>query len=170
MASDLLSRHDDHLPKRQSRSPQRTETAHETGLAASGLPANDQAQAEAGGDGELALPIERTRSSRPRDPRQGRHARDACLSEGVRFSRSTRQWRECDGSLVCWAPVVAALGGMWSRLADPCRHALRVAQERSNATGAECVDTEDAVVGLLAERDGIAALALRNFGLARNVQ
>jgi hypothetical protein len=27
------------------------------------------------------------------------------------------------------------------------------------------VDTEDAVVGLLAERDGIAALALRNFGL-----
>jgi hypothetical protein len=80
-------------------------------------------------------------------------------------ARSTRQWRECDESLVCWTPVVAALRGMWSRLTDPCRHALHLAQKRSNATGAECIDTEDVVVGLLAERDGIAALALRNFGL-----
>jgi ATP-dependent Clp protease ATP-binding subunit ClpA len=32
-------------------------------------------------------------------------------------------------------------------------------------TGAECVDTEDVVVGLIADRDGIAALALTNLGL-----
>jgi ATP-dependent Clp protease ATP-binding subunit ClpA len=39
------------------------------------------------------------------------------------------------------------------------------AHKRSNSSGAESVGTEDVVVGLLAERDGIAALALRNFGL-----
>ncbi|MBV8948948.1 MAG: hypothetical protein JO286_01520 [Solirubrobacterales bacterium] len=60
---------------------------------------------------------------------------------------------------------MAAFRDMWSRLTDPSRHALDLAQERSKATGADCVDTEDVVVGLLAERDGIAALALRNLGL-----
>jgi Clp amino terminal domain, pathogenicity island component len=61
--------------------------------------------------------------------------------------------------------VVAALFGVWSRLTDSSRRALRLAQERSIAAGGECVETEDVAVGLLAEAEGIAAVALTKFGL-----
>ena len=60
---------------------------------------------------------------------------------------------------------MAALFGVWSRLTGPSRRALRLAQERSIAGGGECVETEDVAVGLLAEPEGIAAVALTKFGL-----
>ena len=92
-----------------------------------------------------------------------------CRSAGMRQPRSRPLLLDqlgSDGSAT--SPWFAgtrsgSIRGMWSRLTDPCRRALRLAQERS--PGAECANTEDVLVGLLAERDGIAALALTNFGL-----
>jgi ATP-dependent Clp protease ATP-binding subunit ClpC len=52
------------------------------------------------------------------------------------------------------------------RLAQPCRNVVRLAQQRATTRSRDYVGTEDLVVALLSERDGIAAQALAKLGLA----
>ena len=54
---------------------------------------------------------------------------------------------------------------MYDRLTDRAKQVIKIAKEEANKAGSSHASTEHILLGLISERDGMAAIALPNMGV-----